>query len=447
MKLNRKLLFRIHSWIGIKLSVLFFIVCFSGTLATLSHEMDWLFNSEMQAVPRSELASRNLIAHNVQQAFPDARIVYWETVEPYLCNIIHVKKADHRFYVFANPYTGVVQGSAHLTFQRFFRDLHYYLFIPFQIGHFTVLIFAFLLLVSLLTALLFYKKWYRKLFQLTTGKGSLVFFRSLHRLVGVWSVPFTLLFSITGIWYFAERTNLGGVSDTANPSAPRLVDQPIDSVDFAALTIDYDQAVIVAQQTIPGLVVKDMLPPSSPIAPLYLTGKSDEPLVRNRANRVYLHPLTYEVLQVQNASALPAVTWLNDIADPLHFGNWGGLITKVIWCIVGLGISSLILTGLWISQKRRIRRVANNQAQRGVAQRGVAQRSVDPGMGGWRYANGLVYAALVVFMYVALIANYRASATALLLVTGGCLAFIGAGWYVFVYRLHRTVRRELTHSG
>ncbi|HBS12889.1 MAG TPA: hypothetical protein DEO36_10170, partial [Flavobacteriaceae bacterium] len=43
MKINKKFFLKIHSWIGIKLSILFFIVCFSGTLATLSLEMDWLF--------------------------------------------------------------------------------------------------------------------------------------------------------------------------------------------------------------------------------------------------------------------------------------------------------------------------------------------------------------------------------------------------------------------
>lgn len=433
MKLNRKRVFRIHSWIGIKLSVLFFIVCFSGTLATLSHEMDWLFLPEMRATPQGQLASRNQIVANVRAAFPNGEITYWMTPEePYLCNIIHVRENDQRRYVFANPYTGAVQGSANLTFQRFFRDLHYYLFIPFQIGHFTVLLFAFLLLISLATALLFYKQWYRKLFQLTTDKGAMVFFRSLHRLVGVWSVPFILLFSVTGIWYFTERANLGGVSDIANLKAPRLVDRPIDSVDFAKLTIDYDRAVVIAQQTIPELEVKDILPPSAPGQALYLTGKSNVPLVRNRANRVYLHPKTYEVLQVQRASAVPPVTWLNDIADPLHFGYWGGLATKLIWFVLGVGISSLILTGLWISQKRKVKGAARIRAQH---------------MGSWKYVNGLVYGVLLIFMYVALVTNYQASGVALLTITVGWLLFIGAGWYLFGYRLHRTVRRELAHSG
>jgi uncharacterized iron-regulated membrane protein len=430
MKINRKLFFRLHSWIGIKLSVLFFIVCFSGTLATLSHEMDWLFIPESRAYPQAELASRNLMVENVYATFPEGEITYWMVPEePYLCNIIYVQDNGQRRYVFANPYTGEVQGSTTLTFQRFFRDLHYYLFIPFQIGHFTVLIFGFLLLISLITALLFYKKWYRKLFELKTGKGALVFFRSLHRLVGVWSVPFTLLFSITGIWYFVERANVGGVSDIANTQSPQLA-EPIDSVLFTEVlpTIDYDQAVALAQQEIKGLEVKDILPPSGPNSPIYLTGKSNEPLVRNRANRVYLHPLTYEVLKVQQAEMLPTVTWLNDIADPLHFGYWGGLVTKLIWFLFGLGISSLVLTGIWISQKRKVKGAARIKAQK---------------MGYWKYINWAVYGLMLGFMYSILVTQYQASFTALLLITAGWTIFVGSAWYLFDYHLKRVIRKEL----
>ena len=433
MKLDRKRIFRIHSWIGIKLSVLFFIVCFSGTLATLSHEMDWLFNPSMRAEPQETYASRNRIAANVHAAFPDGEITYWETAaEAYLCNIIHVVEEGHRFYVFANPYTGAVQGSANLTFQRFFRDLHYFLFIPFQVGHFTVLLFAFLLLISLVTALLFYKRWYRKLFDLKTGRGGVVFFRSLHRLVGVWSMPFTLLFSITGIWYFAERTNMGSLSDVANSDAPALSSPAIDSADFPDFVrrLDYDRAVAVAQAAIPSLEVKDILPPTGPDDALYLTGVSDVPLVRNRANRVYLHPATYQVLKVQRASALPTITWLNDIADPLHFGYWGGLVTKLIWFVLGLGISSLVLTGIWISQKRRVKGAAKLKAQR---------------MGVWKYANWVVYGAMLGFMYATLISRYHASLSALLLISAGWLLFVGAAWYIFSYRLRWAVRKELAH--
>ncbi|MEM6346771.1 MAG: PepSY-associated TM helix domain-containing protein [Bacteroidota bacterium] len=433
MKLNRKQFFRIHGWIGIKLSILFFVVCFSGTLATLSSEMDWLFlpQCRLSPSPESPLASRNLIAQNIQKAYPEGKITYWKAMEvPYLCDLVQVMQGDQRLFVFVNPYTGAVQGHAHLTFRRFFRDVHYYLYIPFQIGHFTVLIFGFLLLFSLVTSLVFYKKWYRKLFDLKFGKGPIVFFRSLHRVVGVWSIPFMFLFSLTGIWYFLERTNTAGIATTANGTSPKLEEPLTDSLAFQHIstTIDYDAAVKVAQTQIPGLQIKTISPPSAMDRALYLTGTSEVPLVRYRANRVYLHPLDHEVLKVQEADKISTVTWLNDIADPLHFGYWGGLITKIIWFFGGLGISSLVLSGIWISLKRKVRNEVQAKRQR---------------LGKWRYVNWTFVILTWLVMYVMLITIYRASFGAIFSITLGWGLLCFLAWYIFIYRLRAVVKKEL----
>ncbi|MEN1786126.1 MAG: PepSY-associated TM helix domain-containing protein [Bacteroidota bacterium] len=428
MKLKRKLFFKIHSWIGIRLSILFFIVCFSGTLATLSHEMDWLFIPEIRAYGHSgEEVPRGLIAENFKKHHPQGTITFWlRTEEPYLCDIIYKKENGQRSYVLANPYTGEIQGEVRLTFQRFFRDLHYFLFIPFQIGHFTVLLFGFLLLIALLTALVFYKKWWKKLFVLQTGKGALVFFRSLHRLIGVWSVPFTLIFSLTGIWYFLERTNTAGISTVANPKLPEipLPASSTPSVTFKTSDIDYDRAVAVARQRIPNLKVMDILPPKSADKPIYLTGTSEVPLVRPRSNRVYLDPISYKPIKVQRATEINTTVWLNDIADPLHFGYWGGIASKIIWFFFGLGISGLVLSGIWITAKRKaIKRV---QEQKKL-------------MGPWWHINWGLYALSLFFMYYQLVVRYQASVSALMLISTGWAIFILGTWYLFVYRLKKVI--------
>lgn len=434
MKVNKKAFFKIHSWIGVRLSILFFIVCFSGTLATLSHEMDWLFNPDARATPQEQLAPRNLIVENFATMYPNGKMTYWmRTDEPYLCDVIYKMEDDRRSYVFANPYTGEIQGETQLTIQRFFRDMHYFLFIPvWQIGNYLVLIFGFLLLISLVTALLFYKEWWRKLFVLQTGKGALVFFRSLHRLIGLWSTPFTLLFSITGIWYFVERANIAGVRDKANPKPPQMEalaqSTANDAINFGS-TVDYDRAVAIAQEEIPNLVVGDLLPPQKASDYLYLTGKSDVPLVRQRANRAYIDPNTYELVSHQRAENISTTMWLNDIADPLHFGYWGGLVTKVIWFILGMGISSLVLSGIWITLKRK------------AVKRKRSDKKV---MGVWWYINWGICVVIWGFMYVLNVAQYKATFSILLTMSIGWLLFVALAYYIFAYRLNRSVNRTLS---
>lgn len=429
-KVNKKLFFKIHSWIGIKLSILFFIVCFSGTLATLSHEMDWLFIPEIRATPQKELASRNLIIENIKQKYPNGNIAYWKRPgEPYLCNMIHItEKGKGRIYVLANPYTGEIQGSVNLTFQRFFRDLHYFLFIPFQIGNFTVLLFGFLLFISMVTALVFYKNWWKKLFKLQTGKGTLVFYRSLHRLVGLWSVPFIMLFSVTGMWYFMERANVGNLVESVNIRSPKVIaPKNLDSITNISYEIDYDKAIEIAEKEILNFQVSGISPASNRKDAIYFRGKSDEPLVRLRANRVYLDPNTYDVLKVQDASKINRLMWFNDIADPLHFGNWGGLITKLIWFIAGLAISSLVLSGIWIMLKRK--KIKKKKEQRKM-------------MGAWKYVNWFFYIVMLVFMYSKIITTYRASTKVVFVVSVGWSIFLLLGYYIFVYRLTKVVSKN-----
>ncbi len=430
MKINKKLFFKIHSWIGVKLSILFFIVCFSGTLATLSHEMDWLFISEIRAIPQKTLASKNLTIEYLKTKYPNGKITYWmKSEEPYLCDIIYLDNgALGKTYVFANPYTGKIQGEANLTFQRFFRDLHYFLFIPFQIGNFTVLIFGFLLFISTITALCFYKTWWKKLFKIQTGKGRLVFFRSLHRLVGVWSVPFAILFSITGIWYFLERANVGNLGELVNPKYPKIEISASDlKEENLSYTIDYDKAYTIAKQQIPHFKMGSITPSKNREKALYLRGKSNEPLVRQRANRVYLNPNNYKVLKVQRADQIGTLMWLNDIVNPLHFGTFGGLATKIIWFFAGLAISILVLSGIWITLKRKK----------------IRQKHQVKVMGIWKYVNWIFNLIIFGFMYFSIIVKYQVSVNIVCIISLTGTFFIVVGYYIFVHRLNKMVEKKV----
>ncbi len=428
MKINKKLFFKIHSWIGIKLSILFFIVCFSGTLATLSSEMDWLFNPAIRAKPQATQVDKGTIIKNVQKAYPNSSSASWVAAkEPYLCDFVYIQDNGKRRTVFVNPYTGEVQGVSRMTIQRYFRDLHYYLFIPFQVGHFIVLFFGFLLFISTITALLFYKKWWRKLFSFPKVKGRVAFFRSLHRLVGIWSVPFTILISVTGMWYFLERANIASIKDTANTSTPEIeaIDLDADSFSKIHYHLDYKKIISAAKDAIPNISVKSISPPGRRTRPIYVTGTSDVKLVRNRANRVYIHPISYEVIEFQNAQDINTTTWLNDIADPLHFGYWGGLPTKILWFLGGLGISTLVLTGIWSSLKRKIE---------------DREQGLRNALGFWSFPNWIIFIAMFILMYGSLIYRYDVSLGKLVAITLGWLVVIISAWYVYGRGIKRTTR-------
>ncbi len=429
--MKRKAFYKPHRWIGVNLSILLFIVCFSGTLATLSHEIEWLLNPAYRAKPTGWIADKNSIVTNLKNEYPQGTIVHWRgAVEKYLCDVIQLKTDENKLFLYINPYNGAIQGASRLTLQRYLRDLHYFLFIPFGIGHYLVLFFAFCLLVQTITALLFYKNWFRKFFFLRKGRKTNAVLINLHRLSGLWSLPLILLFSLTGIWYFAERINVADIRTTANMKMP-ILQMPIEETlpfERFSYDIDYNRAVKIAKSYIPNLNVKDITPPSSPSHPLYLTGSSEVQLVRNRANRVYIHPTTYQVIQWQKADSIDTVTWLNDIADPLHFGTWGGLVTKLIWFLFGLAISGLTLTGLKVGLQKRVNRNLGS---------GAVKRH-------WKYAHWLIIGLILFFMNYFLVAIYSVPWPFVIMIALVWLLLILSFWYLFFYKTKLTRKKSQT---
>ncbi|WP_231659108.1 MULTISPECIES: PepSY-associated TM helix domain-containing protein [Pseudoalteromonas] len=86
-------------------------------------------------------------------------------------------------------------------------------------------------------------------------------------------------------------------------------------------------------------------------------GYNNDILLRLRANRVYLHPTTGVVLGIQKGENLPIIARIKDTADPLHFGNFAGIGTKLIWTIFGLAMSFISATGMYMSWLRVKRKV------------------------------------------------------------------------------------------
>src|SRR3546814_4595187 len=62
----------------------------------------------------------------------------------------------------------------------------------------------FVLAASLVTSLIFYKRFWRGFFKLQTHRGAKVFWSDLHKLTGLWGLWFVTLIAVTGIWYLAE---------------------------------------------------------------------------------------------------------------------------------------------------------------------------------------------------------------------------------------------------
>lgn len=132
-----------------------------------------------------------------------------------------------------------------------------------------------------------------------------------------------------------------------------------------------DARVAQIQQLRPSLRIHNVhFPDANEGGPLYVDGQDQHWLVRDRANKVYVDPYNGELMLNQKANELSVFKRWIDTADPLHFGDFAGLLSKAIWFVFGLILSALCLTGTYLHAQR---------VQRELLSRRGVQRTVWPG--------------------------------------------------------------------
>lgn len=327
-------------------------MCFSGTVATLSHEIEWLLNPAVRASPPAAgapFAPWTAWYAAAREAYPAARILSIDHPEgPRWAARVTIAYTDEDWrYVYVDPYAATVSGSfSEFGVARFFRSFHKQFYIyPGSLPHgvYAVGPLGVVLLASLVTGFAFYRFRWRDLFMRGPWRSSRAFWSALHRATGMWTVPMAVLITTTGVWYFVERAledaDVALPADTvtsypAPPAAPSLWPMPIEDV------------VALAERTVPGFRVSGISFSRDPAPLVTLQGQTDAWLVRDSANTVQIDPYVGRVERIGLATAQhPVARWAHT-ADPLHFGTFGGLATKIIWFAAGLFSSLAILLGV-----------------------------------------------------------------------------------------------------
>ncbi|MCG7539595.1 MULTISPECIES: PepSY-associated TM helix domain-containing protein [Pseudoalteromonas] len=353
-------LYDLHAWVGFQLAAVMFVILATGTIATVSNELDWLVFEQMRAsqkpkeVKEQTAASwRNMYA-SIAERYPEGRITTLGTMGSdyfsYRARVAFEAKSDR--YVHVDQWTYEVTGDISLlTIQRFFRDLHRYLFMPAMPGLPIVTAFAFILLISVYTGLKTTRNWKVALWRLRLAQGTRVFLSDLHKVFGLWGLWFSTLIIITGIWYLFEfSARVAGFS--LEPPAPKV--EHVTAVkDVNMLSVKrFESAFKKAQLAIPNWTITTVQLPRADTALLRFQGMSTNPLLRDRAHKVYMDPTTLEVLAVQQPENMAWGNYLNEHADPLHFGYFAGITSKLIWFVFGLALTGLSFTGVMMTYKR-----------------------------------------------------------------------------------------------
>jgi len=356
--LTKKRLFAFHGWLGVVLGLPLFIICLAGTCAVMAPEIDRMISPDLRIEPPSDPAVNPLswgtLVGKIEAACPGGEVFLLNVGdspnEAWSAAVSYSPK-DSRVVLF-DPYTGDIRSQrTPFSVQSFFRIFHKQFFIlsgpVWPHGRVIVCVFAIVLLLSAATGLMFYKSWWKSLLRLRIGKGARIFLSDLHRFVGVWTFLLAILFATTGLWYLTERLmeDFGIAEHDPQPSLseevrslrPPLVER-----------LPLDQLVDRARGSLPLEKIRMVILGNQPNAVTGFYFEGGGLLPGSGEDRVFLDPYSGKVVEQIETGDLSFGGKVESLVNPLHFGRFGGLLTKVIWTAAGLAISAGILAGVWM---------------------------------------------------------------------------------------------------
>lgn len=370
-KSRSKLWFLVHSWLALPIWCFVLIVCVTGTLAVVSQEIVWLANPQMRASQPSDDAPRlsyDQILAAIKQAEPQTLVQSINRPdESHFALDVEVSYPDGRsLTVYVNPYTGVIQGAAPaFDFKAFTRALHGWWLVPFTNGYswgwYLVSLLGVPMLVSLITGLVVYKRFWKGFLRptLRVRHGARIFWGDFHRLCGIWSIWFIAVISITGIWFLIKAFLFDNqISISSEPIIPAMSREsvPISAAGTPPPRISLDRAIEIAQQKIPGLEASYVNLPGNAYSHMSVSGRGWYPLMYQTAT---LNPYNGEMASSRLLSDRSSLEFVTESMRPLHTGDFGGIWIKLIWFFFGLLLSMMILSGLLIWTKRTALATAN----------------------------------------------------------------------------------------
>lgn len=295
----RKAIFQIHLWTGIALGLYVLVISVSGSAIVFRNE---LYNS-LWPPPRTVPAGPHKLTHDelraaAVRAYPKYHVSWiWEPKVANQAVEIWMDRKGGKKERFFDPYTGADLGESRpysIQFLAWLVDLHVTLTYG-PLGKTVNGICAFVLIaLSVSGAIIWWpgiRNW-RGAIGIQRRSNWKRFNWQLHTAIGLWTLPIVFLFGVVGV----EAVWPSPFQAFVHKIAPLDVYRPIPE---AALTTE-----------VPFIPVGTSTPPRPRFRPKYSAGDK-------------------------------IVRWFSY----LHFGNFGGWISKSIWVVIGLMPAFLFVTG------------------------------------------------------------------------------------------------------
>lgn len=359
----RKLIFNIHLYLALVAAAFVILMGITGSIMAFEPEIDRLLHRKLVYVtPGEQKLSFAEISAIAGKAVPGESIQgYAPSTAPNLSASVLMESAS----VYVNPYTGQVLGTRadELEFLDYVHQLHLRLAWPGSgergsPGKQIMSWAGVALLLLLVSGLVLW--WPTKRIWVRRDARGRPFWFDLHNAVGIFSLVFLLILSITGIMIGFERTTTPlfyKLTCSKPAEAPKIAPPPP-----GAQRIPVDQALDIARDALPGTTAFLIIVPN-PKGAYQVRLRYPEDLTPGGRSRVLIDQYSGRVLYAESSRTAPAGTRAVIANRAIHTGDIFGMSSKIVMSLASLMLvlqasSGLVMWWKRIRSKSRSRNLA-----------------------------------------------------------------------------------------
>ncbi|TYP92171.1 putative iron-regulated membrane protein [Fodinibius salinus] len=359
--MNKQILLSIHKWFGLIAGIFILVMGVTGSIIVFDDEIDHFIHSETIEQPNSSKpVSLDKAYSSITNKHPNWDLRF--TNIPKSANRAieaEIRRPDSRRFLYVHPVSGEIlfDSNSQNSFTHWMLKLHYSLHSGFW-GELILFIAALMFIGSLITGFWFYRKAIGRVltFKIRPRFRNLQSTSSeLHRTIGVWALLFNFITATTGalILFIIVSTHIKSDGPKPMPNPP-------------AVNTSIDNLLDKAQTSYPGFDPSYISMPKQPNGNITLYGhmNTDWPIHYRFSNYLKFNPQNGKEQQSFFIANQPVYMHLLSFIYPLHFGNWGGIIIKILYSLFGIAPAVLSITGFIIWQKRNRQKKRIKQKRR-----------------------------------------------------------------------------------
>jgi uncharacterized iron-regulated membrane protein len=201
------------------------------------------------------------------------------------------------------------------------------------------------------------RKVLKELFTLRWGRSARVVTADVHRVVGVWALGFHVLIAFTGAWLGLAPVFERGYAYLARAQQPP---QRMESALEPAVPLSLDRLLEQARRDVPDLRVQAILlsKRGRPDASVRLSGQLENSVLTGVS--LTYSAATGALLDRHDPREAGLLRYVEGFMEPLHFGNFGGVVLAWLYFLLGLTPAALALSGtlVWLERRKLEARAA-----------------------------------------------------------------------------------------